>query len=131
MFVVAYNDTRIDNLRFTHSEINKAIKSISCQVGVDVSQLDQLANYNLTLMVKRKVNNASIYESTLTIKSTTSSSLSLPFNITNNIWESIWWTWDLGQPNLLTVSIKLVNLNTQEIFQSAIHTGIRTITLIQ
>lgn len=132
MFAVAYNDTRMDNLRFTHSEINKATtKSVNCQVGLDISHLDQLANYNFTLQVKRKANNFSIYETTLPIKSTTSTSLSLPFNITNYIWDNIWWTWDLGTPNLIIVSAKLVNLNTQETFQTAITTGIRTIKVIQ
>ncbi len=107
-----YNDTRLDNLRFTHSEINKTIRSISCQVGLDVSQLDQLAAYTLSLQVRRKANSVPIYETALPIKSTTSTSLSLPFNITSNIWDSVWWTWDLGQPNLIVVSAKLVNLNS-------------------
>lgn len=99
-------------MRFTHSEINKTTKSINCLVGLDLSHLDQLASYSLSLLVKRKANGLPLYETVLPIKSTTSSSLSLPFNITNNIWDNVWWTWDIGQPNLITVSVKLVNLNS-------------------
>jgi beta-mannosidase len=131
VFAVLYNDTRLDNLRFTHSAINKTIKSISCQVGVDLSHLDQLASYSLTLLVKRKANSLPIHQEVLTIKSTTSTSLSLPFNITSSIWDNVWWTWDLGQPNLIVVSIKLVNLNSLESFESTITTGIRTIAVVQ
>lgn len=112
VFAVLYNDTRLDNLRFTHSAINKTIKAINCQVGVDISHLDQLASYSLTLLVKRKANSLPIHSEVISIKSTTSTSLSIPFNITTNIWDNIWWTWDLGQPNLIIVSVKLVNLNT-------------------
>lgn len=61
MHAVLYNDSRLDNLRFTHSEINKTIRSISCQVGLEVSQLDQLAPYTLSLQVKRKANSVPIY----------------------------------------------------------------------
>lgn len=57
--------------------------------------------------------------------------MSIPFNIINNIWDFVWWTWDLGQSNLITVSMKLVNLNSLESFDSSITTGIRTVNVIQ
>jgi beta-mannosidase len=112
VYAVVYNDTRLDNLRFTHSSINKTIKSISCQASVDVNHLDQLSTYSLTLLIKKKSNNLPIHQEVLSIKSTTSTSFSIPFNITSNIWDNVWWTWDLGLPNLLVVSMKLVNLNS-------------------
>jgi beta-galactosidase/beta-glucuronidase len=110
--VVVYNDTKMDNLRFTHSVINKTTHTINCHTSVDISHLDDSSNYSLTLLVKKKSNSIPIYSEVITIKSTTSTSLSIQFNLTSNIWDNVWWTWDLGQPNLIVVSLKLVNLRS-------------------
>lgn len=129
--VLIYNDTRLDNLKFTHSAINKTTHTINCHTSVDISHLDETSSYSLTLLVKKKSNNLPIYSEVIQIKSTTATSLNVQFNITNNIWDNVWWTWDLGQPNLIVVSLKLVNLRSLESFDLAMTTGIRTIKVIQ
>ena len=47
----------------------------------------------------------SIYGESFFLKATTSTSLNTPFKITSNIWDYIWWTWDLGKQNQVVVKV--------------------------
>jgi beta-mannosidase len=129
--VLIYNDAKIDNVRFEHSPITKTTKAIECGLKTDLIQLDKNVEYNFTVQAKRKANNATLFSDSFTIKDTVLTQLDIPFTLTNNIWENVWWTWDLGQPNLISISLKLVNVKTQETIDYALTTGIRTVTVIQ
>jgi len=98
---------------------------------MDLIHLDKNSEYSLTFLVKRKSNNATIFTTNVPIKSAILTELDIPFTITNNIWDNIWWTWDLGSPNLIAISIKLVNLNSLESVDYFMTTGIRTVKVIQ
>ena len=52
------------------------------------------------------------------------------FNISIDT-DTIWWTWDLGKPNLITLFLSLFNKNTSETFNFSLTTGLRTINVIQ
>lgn len=57
--------------------------------------------------------------------------LFIPFTIVNNIWDYVWWTWDLGVPNLININLTLTNINTTDFIEYHIITGIRTINVSQ
>lgn len=56
-------------------------------------------------------------------------SYSFPIKINDS--DTLWWTWDLGKPNLIMAIITLTNLNDSRVYQRSIITGLRTIKVIQ
>lgn len=72
--------------------------------------LDKNAAYNFTLLVSRKANNATLYAENISLKETILTELDIPFTLNNNVFDNVWWTWDLGQPNLISIYVKLTNI---------------------
>ena len=65
--------------------------------------LDPRGHYEVKVDVKK--GEVSLYKEVLEIKSTTEAKLDVPFTLYNHLDEIIWWTWDLGNPSMIDVSV--------------------------
>jgi beta-mannosidase len=92
--------------------------------------LDPNAAYSLKVNITRKTNNASISSGELSVAPTSEQLINYGFK-TPLPWDLTWWTWDLGLPNLIVVTLTLTNLNTSEVTTSSMTTGFRTVKVIQ
>lgn len=54
--ILIYNDSRIENLRLVHSEIDKKTTKITGSFSADVSHLDSKASYECEISLVKKSN---------------------------------------------------------------------------
>ena len=128
--VFAYKNTRLENIRITNSPIRKLNDRIKIGLEVDVFDADTSSDYFLDFNIVKKSNNESIGKDQITIKPKSERHILHYFNVTIDK-DTIWWTWDLGKPNLIDVFLTLTNKNSQETFNFSLTTGLRTVTVIQ
>lgn len=127
---ISFKQLEVKNLKFTHSAIKPHPKSIDCELSFSMLFLDPKGHYEVKIEAKK--GEISLYQEVLDIKSTASAELDVPFTLNSHLEEIIWWTWDLGNPSLIDISVQVRNRDEESHQVTAyLRTGIRTIKVDQ